>query len=1011
MTIIARMPRGLFSDRRVPSLASCRRTIRIALLSFLALLVIGLESPAQERSPIPRYDEHRRVYVGEGIPGDYGSITHQIEGLEKATTPSYHYYVVVVRSAGPHSATATRDYTDELFRVWSNQAAARGRPLDPARTVLIVVATENKQVAVHPGTVLSRLGLPGETIHQEVVEPSGFLKIAPSGRYSEAVTALLNQTDQWITTHDTPSGRSVSAEKSAVPAPIPASPPARSAQTAHTQPGVAVAPPAPSNATLARSFATGLGLSLLVILAAVLGGFWLVHRRTRGRLDHRIKEIRSRATDVMDHLDALKERLKLLPASDPDFKAPMAGETASLYASIQEAVGKLWDRWLQVMDSVDRAQKLALGVTSPFKKKALQDAEAVLEQKGVFEEIDAGARACAADMDRLNQAHEAARSELETVGSAKPKVEAQIESIRKLGMPIAPYQDELTAIAADVEKARELIPADPIGARSMLEALRSRGETLIARAERVGGLVQDVQKLASALEALKRQVAEHRAKGLRLDEEGGNPDESLAQADRGHDGAVSALRTGDPDAAAKELESAQSMLERARNIVDQVRSAREYCRREQTERLRATERLRSALPQAEADYHRLEREFAPASWEGVRRNLDQVRSLLPAFDRSTADAAMESSDGAQRYLAGAGLLRQVAQQQQATLRLMSGIGDNLNALAAVRDECRRRRGELDAASRRVEGYVRQNDPMVSTMALDILDQARYGRDAVLDAFEQPRPDWPSLRDGLAKAMESFSVARDQAEVDVRSHQQLTDEYERARAELERVANLLAGRREDRMAANQRFRSAAEVLDQIGLDLSQPHGEWPRLLEQVRGADADLEQAERLAQEDIRLAAQAQSELEEAFRSIDRSRSYFAMGVGADTSAAEAAARRAEQLLAAQQYEQAIESAGQAQLAARRAHQDAVQQASWRQMQADAERRRWEGGRRGSALDDALRTGAAVAAGVILGDAMQGSADAASPAPTDIPEPAIAPEPPPTDTSVSDWESDTGQSSW
>src|SRR5262249_31590909 len=158
---------------------------------------------------------------------------------------------------------------------------------------------------------------------------------------------------------------------------------------------------------------------------------------------------------------------------------------------------------LQVMESVERAQKLALGVRSPFKKKALQDAEAVLEQKGVFEEIDASAQACAADMDRLNQAHEAARSELETVSSAKPRVEAQIESIRKLGMPVAPYRDELTAIAAEVDKARELIPADPIGARSMLEGLRSRGETLIARAERVGGLVQDVQKLASALETLK----------------------------------------------------------------------------------------------------------------------------------------------------------------------------------------------------------------------------------------------------------------------------------------------------------------------------------------------------------------------------------------------------------------------------------------------------------------------------------------------------------------------------
>ena len=302
----------------------------------------------------------------------------------------------------------------------------------------------------------------------------------------------------------------MSAEKSATPA-------ARSSQA---QPGAAVASPTPSDGTTGRNLAVGLGLSLLVILAAVLGGFWMVHRRTRGRLDQRIKEIRSRATDVMDRLDALKERLKLLPASDPDFKTPMAGETAALYASIQEAVGKLWDRWLQVMDSLDRAQKLALGVTSPFKRKALHDAEALLEQKGAFEEIDAGPQACAADMDRLNQAHESARAELETVDSVKPKVDAQVEAIRKLGLPIAPYQEEMAAIAARDRQGRRAHPRRPD--RRPLDARASAPEARPSSPARSGsaGCSRTPRSSASCSRALKRQVAEHRAKGLRLDEAG-----------------------------------------------------------------------------------------------------------------------------------------------------------------------------------------------------------------------------------------------------------------------------------------------------------------------------------------------------------------------------------------------------------------------------------------------------------------------------------------------------------
>src|SRR5262249_28179173 len=159
-------------------------------------------------------------------------------------------------------------------------------------------------------------------------------------------------------------------------------------------------------------------------------------------------------------------------------------------------------------------------------------------------------------------------------------------------------------------------------------AIRSRGEALAGRVERVAGLSQETQKAAADLEGLRRQVADHRAKGLRLDEEGGNPDESVAKADQAHAAAVSALRAGDPAAAAKELETARSPPEQAGGLVEQVRGARDYCRREQPERARTTERLRAALPHAEADYHRLEREFAPSSWGGTARNLDQARELL-----------------------------------------------------------------------------------------------------------------------------------------------------------------------------------------------------------------------------------------------------------------------------------------------------------------------------------------------------------------------------------------------
>jgi hypothetical protein len=176
-----------------------------------------------------------------------------------------------------------------------------------------------------------------------------------------------------------------------------------------------------------------------------------------------------------------------------------------------------------------------------------------------------------------------------------------------------------------------------------------------------------------------------------------------------------------------------------------------------------------------------------------------------------------------------------------------------------------------------------------------------------------------------------------------------------------------------------------------------------MLDQVRGAAADLEQAERLAREDIRLAGQAQSEIEDAIRAVEQARRAYAMGVWADTAPADTALERARQLLNALQYEQAIETAGQAQREARRAHQEAVQQASWREMQAGAQRRHWEAPQGSGSLGEALATGAAVAAGAILENVMRGMSDAASSGPPpDAPEPLVSPEPEVPEETGGDW---------
>ena len=474
------------------------------------------------------------------------------------------------------------------------------------------------------------------------------------------------------------------------------------------------------------------------MVAVFVGWIWHLYRRAQGRVAGRIKEIKSKAADVMDRLDGLKERLKLMPSST-EFKQPMTGTTQALYTAVNEKLGTLWDGWLHIMDVLEKAQKLADRSGSPLSQKTLAEAEELMNKQGSFAEIEAQAQAISVDVDRLEHAHEVARSTLQAVSAARPKIDAGLDQVKSLGLPTAPYQEELGAVAVGLSQASSVLAADPLGTMTALEQLRARSDAFLERIERVVSLFGDAKKAKSSLETIKRQVAGHRAQGLTLIEDGGNPDVLLGQAEAAHSDTLTGLEAGDPEAAAQKLDAAQSAAAEAQATIDKVQKARAFCERELPARARETERLRTALTQGEAYQTDLEREFARSSWQAVARNLDQARSLLATFDRQTEQAAAAATTTRQEYLRATALVEELARQQQIVLRLMSGLGEQLNALVAARNECRALNEDLAARERQAELLIRQNESIVSDVARNSLERARadQGRDRC--AFRRSRP--------------------------------------------------------------------------------------------------------------------------------------------------------------------------------------------------------------------------------------------------------------------------------
>ncbi len=161
-------------------------TRRMGWAGFFAGLALswGSTARAQERTPFPALSD-KHVYVS-GVPDRYQAIESQINQLERSSPQTY--YVVVVKKAGSGSKAAMR-YAEELFDLWRSQAAKSRRTFDADRSILIVLAVDDSQIAVHPGALLrNQFGLTPAKIERDLIRDV-FIPFAQKEQYPEGLAA------------------------------------------------------------------------------------------------------------------------------------------------------------------------------------------------------------------------------------------------------------------------------------------------------------------------------------------------------------------------------------------------------------------------------------------------------------------------------------------------------------------------------------------------------------------------------------------------------------------------------------------------------------------------------------------------------------------------------------------------------------------------------------------------------------------------------------------------------
>jgi len=396
--------------------------------------------------------------------------------------------------------------------------------------------------------------------------------------------------------------------------------------------------------------------------------------------------------------------------------------------------------------------------------------------------------------------------------------------------------------------------------------------------------------------------------------------------------------------------SARARMEEARSALDAEIARLEACeglddRRAQTTQRAAEVAAATAARRAEGWLLRERGADPDDRVTAARAALEAAAGLLDAGEPDAARARLEEAD--REVADAAALLENVA-----TAR--ARVGELIPAAVARIESLGAKRGETVEALRHLDrSYAVESWSDVADNLAKADEGLSRGRAMIAEGQVASRPDRQEFFRALALVEEG---GRQLDWVDG-CHAAVADRrggLDGLRASLPgraaevgtRVGTLgrrLAAQRSDRARANEQWREAERLATAAARAITEDRPDLPRAGQWIDAADAAAEGAERLADDDERLARQAIAGLEDADQAVRRTKGWYAEGIRPDASAAEATLESAREFLARQRYEDAIHAAGEAGRMAREALSAAMAVAERRRRDrlAEAQRRQME----------------------------------------------------------------------
>ena len=651
---------------------------------------------------------------------------------------------------------------------------------------------------------------------------------------------------------------------------------------------------------------TIMGLSLLTL---ALMRVW--HLVKRARVDSKLAEFKTTVVGVSDTLDELKERHRMLPFTDTDFKEPMTCQTLDTYNSVQDSIEELRQRWLTLMD-VWQGVKENMKSEGFFSHAKLLDAAAMIDSAPVDNVLQLIEEKCTSTLDRLEDAHEQQQRAEANLVEALKRLEEQLQAVRSVNLDTRPYDVELRSALDRSDEMDNLRVSDPLGSSAVYDHVLKEVRRIGKWTEQVLHHHSGAQELAEKLSLAGKEAAEHRASGYRFCEEGSDPELLFPGIEHHRAECLNLLNTGEAKTAAEHLTQGFGLVASARERIERQVQGRAFCTAQSTQRPQEQERLQASINDGRRAIADLESSFRDESWSDVRDNIAMAERTLADSNRLLQEAARNGTDDVQLYITASSQYERVNHLQSESAALIAAVQQRLAELQSLRD---RTRSELQQVSQ-----------YCSQVGRELASQTAY-----------------------------------------------------------------------RPAANRRFQDGESALKQASDLALQAKVDWQDVLNKIYHANREFDTARSMAQEDVRLAAQAVREIASAEREVRSAASFYRHGFRADTSRATNEISQAQASLGPQDYERAIRMANQAAASAREALREAENRA--RDKQRSIERRQRE--KRDSAFSVGAGFGA-LSDGVSFGYSSFGSSgfDSSSSSGSFS-----------SDSSSSSWSSGTSSSSW